>query len=159
MVRTALLKLEKWDFLANQGTKTGRLITIINWDTYQNKHGEEGKETGKEGAKKGQSKGKEGATNNNVKNDKNVKNKDIPPWIPEKEWQDFLEMRKANNKAVKTEATFEALIKKLSKLKDQGEDIRAVLEQSVERSYQGLFPIKDKGVGKGKTPSIKYGGE
>jgi hypothetical protein len=34
-IRTALLKLEKWQFLTNKSTKTGRLITIINWDSYQ----------------------------------------------------------------------------------------------------------------------------
>ena len=33
--RTALLKLEKWHFLTNTSTKTGRLITICNWDSYQ----------------------------------------------------------------------------------------------------------------------------
>jgi hypothetical protein len=34
-VRTALLKLEKWQFLTNKSTKSGRLITIINWESYQ----------------------------------------------------------------------------------------------------------------------------
>lgn len=34
-VRTALLKLEKWQFLTSKSTKGGRLITIINWDSYQ----------------------------------------------------------------------------------------------------------------------------
>ena len=74
-VRSALLKLEKWGFLANQSAKTGRLITIINWYSYQNETQETGKDIGKEGAKKGQSKGKAGATNKNDKNDKNEKKK------------------------------------------------------------------------------------
>ncbi len=34
-VRTALLKLEKWSFLTNESTKTGRLITICKWGAYQ----------------------------------------------------------------------------------------------------------------------------
>lgn len=34
-IRTALLKLEKWGFLTNESTKTGRLITIVNWRLYQ----------------------------------------------------------------------------------------------------------------------------
>lgn len=30
-VRTALVRFEKLEFLTNQSTKTGRLITIVNW--------------------------------------------------------------------------------------------------------------------------------
>lgn len=34
-IRTALLKLEKWQFLTSKSTKRGRLITITNWGVYQ----------------------------------------------------------------------------------------------------------------------------
>lgn len=34
-IKTALSKLKKWLFLTNISTNTGRLITILNWDTYQ----------------------------------------------------------------------------------------------------------------------------
>lgn len=34
-VKTALKKLELWKFLTNESTKTGRLITILNWERYQ----------------------------------------------------------------------------------------------------------------------------
>jgi hypothetical protein len=34
-VRTALARFEKLEFLTNESTKQGRLITIINWGTYQ----------------------------------------------------------------------------------------------------------------------------
>ncbi|MFW6409559.1 MAG: hypothetical protein ACOCZR_00835, partial [Halanaerobiales bacterium] len=34
-IRTALKKLIKWNFLEQETTKTGRLITIINWQKYQ----------------------------------------------------------------------------------------------------------------------------
>lgn len=36
-VRTALVKFEKYGFLTNQSTKTGRLITIENWELYQSR--------------------------------------------------------------------------------------------------------------------------
>lgn len=36
-IRTALLILEKWSFLTNKSTKTGRLITVLNWAKYQTK--------------------------------------------------------------------------------------------------------------------------
>lgn len=66
-VRTALLKLEKWGFLANKSTKTGRLITVVNWDTYQIKETSTGKDNGKEPAKHRQSIGKEPASNKESK--------------------------------------------------------------------------------------------
>ena len=34
-VRSAITRFEKLNFLTNQSTKTGRLISIINWDSYQ----------------------------------------------------------------------------------------------------------------------------
>ena len=36
-VRTALKKFENMNFLTDQSTKTGRLITIVNWQGYQGK--------------------------------------------------------------------------------------------------------------------------
>lgn len=36
-VRTALKRFEKLEFLANQSIKTGRFITIVNWEVYQGK--------------------------------------------------------------------------------------------------------------------------
>lgn len=36
-VRTALKKFENMNFLTDQSTKTGRLITIVNWQVYQGK--------------------------------------------------------------------------------------------------------------------------
>lgn len=34
-VKSAIKKFEKYDFLTNESTKTGRLITIVNWGLYQ----------------------------------------------------------------------------------------------------------------------------
>mgnify|MGYP000931473147 CR=1 FL=1 len=36
-VRTALKRFERYEFLTNKSTKTGRLITIVNWELYQAK--------------------------------------------------------------------------------------------------------------------------
>lgn len=70
-VRTALLKLEKWGFLTNKSTKTGRLIKIDNWDKFQGSENKTNKETNKRLTKSQQSSNKELTTN---KNEKNVKN-------------------------------------------------------------------------------------
>jgi hypothetical protein len=73
-IRTALELFEKLEFLANKSTKAGRLITIVNYKTYQALNDENGKDEGNEPAKVGQRAGKEVATNNNVNNVNNVKN-------------------------------------------------------------------------------------
>lgn len=72
-VRTALLKLEKWGFLTNESTKTGRLITVINWHRYQSEGKETNKETNKQLTKSQQRANKELTTNKNIKNVKNDK--------------------------------------------------------------------------------------
>lgn len=74
MVRTAIKKLEKWHFLANEGAKQGRIITICNWKSYQGTSGKEGKAAGRIRANVGQDKGRIRATNKNdirmIKNEK-----------------------------------------------------------------------------------------
>lgn len=61
-VRSALRRFEKLEFLTNKATKSGRLISVINWESYQPKD--------KEGQQRTQQRGNKGATPN--KNDKNV---------------------------------------------------------------------------------------
>lgn len=73
-VRTALLKLEKWGFLTNESTKTGRLITICKWDTYQQEEKQANKATNRKPTKSQQRANKDLTTNKNVKNDNNEKN-------------------------------------------------------------------------------------
>jgi len=68
-VRTALLKLEKWGFLTNKSTKTGRLITILKYDIYQDTKNKTNKDTNKQPTKSQQRANKELTTNNNVNND------------------------------------------------------------------------------------------
>ena len=66
----------------------------------------------------------------------------LPDWIPPETWNDFLEMRKAQ-RAYPTEKAKALLVRKLQKLKGEGQDPKAVLEQSIERSWKGLFEVKE----------------
>jgi len=75
--RTALNKFTRWQFLTNESTKTGRLITILNWDTYQGTENKTDKETDKAPTKHRQTGDKQVTTN---KNDKNVKKEDNIPY-------------------------------------------------------------------------------
>lgn len=63
-IRTALVKFEKYGFLTNVSTKTGRLVTIENWELYQSK--EENQQSDK------QRPNKELTPNKNKENEKNL---------------------------------------------------------------------------------------
>ena len=84
-VRTALKRFEKYEFLTQEVTKAGRLITIVNWGLYQGIELETNKETNshltktsqrpnKDLTKTSQSPNKDLTPNKNDKNIKNVKN-------------------------------------------------------------------------------------
>lgn len=81
-VRTALSRFERLGFLTNQSTKTGRLITIVNWEVYQVAEDIPNKGNNNELTKFQQSPIKELTPNKNVKNEQNVK-KFIKPTIDE----------------------------------------------------------------------------
>jgi hypothetical protein len=72
-VRTALLKLERWGFLTNKSTKTGRLISITNWYSYQGTDEPTNKDTNRRLTNGQQTANKHLTANKNVKNVKNEK--------------------------------------------------------------------------------------
>jgi len=70
-LRTSLLKLEKMGFLTNKSTKTGRLITICKWGTYQSGLDDTNKDVNRRVTNDQQRTNKELTS---IKNDKKVKN-------------------------------------------------------------------------------------
>lgn len=117
-IRTALDKLEKWGFLTNESTKTGRLITIVNWEKYQSKDKETDKDTDKEMTNDRQSTDKALTTNKNdkelYKNDKEYKKNIYSPAkkqdsIPYKEIVDYLNMRTGSQYRSSTQKTRELI--------------------------------------------------
>ena len=82
-VRTAIKRFEKYGFLTNESTKTGRLISICNWKEYQIKSESDNKEPNKDLTKRQQTANKELTTTKNDKKNKNYKetNKDIRLFI------------------------------------------------------------------------------
>ena len=79
----------------------------------------------------------------------------LPDWIPVDLWTGFVEMRVKIRKPL-TDHAKELSVKSLTALKESGEDVKAVIEQSIERSYAGFFPIKTNGGSNGfaKTDRI-----
>ena len=75
----------------------------------------------------------------------------FPDWWPHEAWNGYLAMRKKAKKSP-TEHAVELAIAELTKLRADGEDPKAVLDQSTMRHYTGLFPVKAKNDG-AKPPS------
>ena len=71
-------------------------------------------------------------------------------WLPAS-WQIYLEHRKESLKPL-TATAQTAAINKLERWKTEGKDIAAIIQQSVENGWSGLFEVK-QGVGQGK-PSV-----
>lgn len=65
----------------------------------------------------------------------------LPAWIPNETWADFVAMRRSIRKPM-TAAAMKLQVKKLETLRADGHSPRDVLEQSIAGSWQGLFPIK-----------------
>jgi hypothetical protein len=68
----------------------------------------------------------------------------LPDWLPQDPWKAWLEVRR-RNKAPNTPRALTLAIKELEKLRADGQDPVAVLEQSTLRGWRGLFPIAGSG--------------
>lgn len=67
----------------------------------------------------------------------------IPDWMPMDAWAGYIEMRKKIKKPMTLRAE-QLAINTLDKLRSEGHDVGAVLDQSVMNSWQGLFPIAER---------------
>ena len=78
-VRSAIVKFENLGFLTNESTKTGRLITIVNWHVYQSQNGDTNLDTNHQLTDRSPTTNHQLTTNKNVRTKelKNQENKDI----------------------------------------------------------------------------------
>jgi hypothetical protein len=84
------------------------------------------------------------------KQKKEKKNKgavEIPDWVPLEAWGAFVEMRQRIKKPL-TEYAKKLAIDELKNLVDQGQEAKAVINQSVLKSWQGFFAVKAAANGK-----------
>lgn len=73
---------------------------------------------------------------------------EIPEWIPVDEWNGFIAMRKRKG-GMPTARAIQLMLGKLEKWRSKGQDPGAVLDQSTEAQWTGIFEIKDDRNGKG----------
>lgn len=65
----------------------------------------------------------------------------MPDWIPQEAWQAYVEMRKKMRKPL-TDYAIKLAVSKLEQMMLQGQDVQAVLDQSILNGWQGLFPVQ-----------------
>lgn len=82
----------------------------------------------------------------------------LPDWIPSDGWNDFVEMR-AECKKPMTLRAMQLMVKKLERLRAAGEDVDAVLEQSVRNSWPDCYPVsEERSIGSsGKRGALEFG--
>lgn len=68
---------------------------------------------------------------------------EMPDWLPKENWQGFVEMRQKIRKPM-TQRAVAMILKKLEGLMQTGQDVAAVLDQSVVKSWQDVFPVKQE---------------
>ena len=119
-----------------------RVISIVNWPEYQwpgqqTEHPMNNQRTTNE---HNQERKKE----INTKEENKIKEKiTLPDFISQESWDDYRDFRKSKKKGW-TPRVQTIAINKLTKLHSKGEDINAVIEQSIFGGWPDFYPVKDK---------------
>ena len=79
---------------------------------------------------------------------------ELPPWVPQDAWEGYLEMRR-KIRAPLTDRARTITLNRLAALMADGYDPGAVLDQSTERCWTSVFPLKEKSNGKAKEGRIE----
>ena len=156
-VRTALNHLKSTSEVASQITNEYSIITINNYEKYQevaSQTASEGQTSGKPRASEGQQCKKDKESN---KAKKSIYSDAFSAYAGEdddllKALNDFAEMRKAKKKTISTVRTVEMLLTKLDSLASDSQTKIKILEQSTFHNWDSVFPLKEDGGGK----SSKY---
>lgn len=159
-VSRLLDRFTEWGSIVVESGTGKNLITICNYNIYQftrNTHGDTREDTRGYGLRndiidKELKELKEDNKYNNKEGSMKKESFKIPQWVPENEWNDFVEMRIKIKKPL-TDKAKKLAIKNLEDLKNEGHPPIDVLNQSVLNSYQGLFAIKNKNNAKKENSS------
>lgn len=67
---------------------------------------------------------------------------EIPEWLPIESWEMWDRFRKKKDSKAWSDDAKKLSIRELGKLHDQGQSPASIIEQSVQRGWTGLFPLK-----------------
>lgn len=74
----------------------------------------------------------------------------VPDWIPRRPWDDFVESRKALRSPL-TDRAATLIIRRLELYRASGQDPGAILDQSTESGWKGIFELKQNRGSNGKA--------
>ncbi|AJA07437.1 hypothetical protein SKP52_02510 [Sphingopyxis fribergensis] len=156
--------------MIGRATGQGRsIITICNYEKYQDIAEDTGQETGQPSGQRSDSDRTTKEQGNHITIEEEAKASPStaraarrkkaepfvrPDWIPAEPWTGYVAMRVKIRKPMTDEAKYLA-VGKLAKLAKDGHPPGDVLNQSIFNSYQGLFEIKDQGNGQSAQPFRK----
>jgi hypothetical protein len=165
-VENLLKALENDEMITYRTTNRYIVITIINYDLYQSNDDESDKQNGEQMINRLGTDDKQ-ITNEATqirsikkeKKEKKVKNSGLGNDLLKTKskkfidtFNEFKKMREKNKKKM-TDYAVKLLIKKLDKMTSDENEQVAIIEQSIENCWQGIFELKDKSNGNKK----KYG--
>lgn len=142
-VRTALKRFEKLQFLTNEPTKTGRLITVANWGLYQDSENTPNIVPNKDLTNTSQTANKQLTPNNNDNNDNNDNKKKSSNKFSDESLEiklsNYLYKKMLNNDSKAKEPnlqTWAASMDKLMRSDNRTEkEIRAVIDYCQESQF------------------------
>ena len=74
----------------------------------------------------------------------------LPDWLPLESWDMWSRFRRTKSGSAWTDDAKRLSLSTLRKLYDDGDDPTAVIEQSIERGWTGLFPVKTNNTASGR---------
>lgn len=152
-IRTCIKRLKSTNEIAVRATNKYSIITICNYDDYQDKENESDKQNDKQTdnqtTSKRQTNDKQTTTNKNEKNNKNEKKiKEVlekldlnPEWkVLVSEW---LQYKKERRESYKSERGIKAFVTKLKNLSGDNVAVaKKITEQSFANNWAGIFELK-----------------
>lgn len=172
--RTALKKLKSTHEITIKTTNKNTLITIEKFNNYQFEIDEDNKQNNKQfnnlitnnqqtnNKQITTNKNEKNNNNDNIKKEKNKKRKTFEEVLAENNCsedlessiRDFIDMRKTIKKPMTSKA-LELLFKNLEKLTNLEEEKIAILNQSIERGWQTVYPLKTNNMRNSSKGEIK----
>lgn len=129
--------LESFGMLTIKAENKYSIVTVGNWEKYQCITNEGGTEM----KPKRKTDGKQTETYKNVKNDKEIYSA-VPAELKEA-FMEYADMRRKIKKPITTEQTVARAISRLNRLGKTAEEKIAILNQSTDNCWQGLFELKE----------------
>ena len=146
-IAKSLRRLHEGNMVETMKATHGVIITVCNYCFYQDPKNYEGND---EGSTKETRRKRQGS--NIQKKDKEIKEKEttkgngvfkLPEEIPFEEWNAYLQVR-ARIKCANTDGAKQLLVNKLLRFKNQGYNLKEVLEEATEKSWKSVYEPKER---------------